>query len=454
MDCEENSKWAEVILEKNDLTSVRMETKLFILLFALALLLHPTSILAMSAEALLSVDYAMSMAERNSPSLSAAQLNEMAAKKSIDIARSAYYPIINAETIDSAGFPGSNQSHVLDVIGLMGSPFRKGLAGGVVAKQIVYDFGRTHYQVEMAKHEAESSHQTTRIMAYQVKLLALQLYYECAKYRTLYDIWSCLNKESLIINKEAEHFVNTGQVSIVDRYLSRAETQQTTTAKAFFAEQLQNARRELAILMGVPCQCVICPRLPNALSSSLEPNTPIDHSPFLWKAIAEAKAAQAKLQEEKARYRPRIIALASVGDMQHTVAHVKRSNYSIGAGVVVPLFNQGISGEIERAAALAAAKKQEIEAQELFLTEENAKYDRLICSSAIRLANLMKELKNAEIGYRVAKSRYFALEGNLLDLRAAFNVLSRVRSDVENTRTVLLQAQGSKALLNGSSISD
>lgn len=392
----------------------------------------------------ISLDYAMCMAEKNSSSLSAAKFYEIAARKSIDVAKAAYYPTLNAEAIDSVGFTGS--CNALGIEGLMGSPFRKGAAGGVVAEQIIYDFGRTFYNVEIAKRQAESSHQNTRVTAYQIKQLTLQIYYECAKFRTLQNIWSELSKESAIVTKEALHFVDTGQVSIVDRYLSQAETEEALTAKAFFAEQMEHSIYELAVLMGTP-PSFTCPILPHNLPASLNPNTPIEQSPILWHAIAEAKVAHVQVKEAKAGFMPKIIAVASTGDMQGAVL-VKRQDFAAGIGIIFPLFDLNTYEKIQHAKAVEAAKKQDICAQKIFLKEANAKYDRIIYSSEVRLQHLSNELRLARTAFKIAKDRYFTLQGNLIDLREAYRNLSRVEVDVENTLTLLLQAKGSKALLN------
>ncbi len=54
------------------------------------------------------------------------------------IFRTARYIIINFELIGSVGFPVSSAE--AGVNGLMDSPFRSGLAGGLAAEQIIYDF--------------------------------------------------------------------------------------------------------------------------------------------------------------------------------------------------------------------------------------------------------------------------------------------------------------------------
>lgn len=150
---------------------------------------------------------------------------------------------------------------------------------------------------------------------------------------------------------------------------------------------------------------------------------------------------------------PKIVAVASAGGMEGTHL-VKNTDYSAGIGVTLPLFDLTVRAKVQHATAVAHAKDREVCAQKLFLEEENAKYDRIIRSSEVRLQHLDNELTLANKAFKVAKIRYFTLEGDLIDLRDAFRNLSRVETDLENTRTLLLQALGSKALLNGSSIDD
>ena len=137
-----------------------------------------------------------------------------------------------------------------------------------------------------------------RITLYQVKLLALQTYYECAFNRTQSEIWGTLVGESGLITKEACHFVDTGQVSIVDRYLSSAQTEEARTAQTFYLERLRKSIGELAVIMGVPEDGFTCPKLPDELTASLDPNTGIEYSPILKRAIAGAKAARARLRTD------------------------------------------------------------------------------------------------------------------------------------------------------------
>jgi outer membrane protein len=398
-----------------------------------------------SENSAISIDKVMQFAELNSPKLSAERFHEIAAKKSIDIAKANYFPTVNFEAIDSTGFPGS--SGLAGVSGLMGSPYRSGIGAGLIAQQTIYDFGRTYYDVEASKFESEFSKQNTRVTLYQIKQLALQTFYECAFFRTQSDTWSHLGQESGRITKEAQKFVNTGQRSIVDRYLSKAQTEEAETAEAFFKSQYKESLHELAVIMGTSDNRFSCPSLPKQLAPSLNSHIGIESSPLLTRAIIGAKVSQARLEQQKAGYYPKIIAVASAGSMADARL-VPKKNYSAGIGFVLPLFDLHTGGEIHRAEALASASRKEVDAEKQYLEEMNAKYDAVINSSEVRLKHLSYAL--ADKAFTTAKKRYVSLEGELIDLREAFRNIARVESEIEITRTRLLQSKGSKALLNGS----
>lgn len=422
-----------------------MKNKTLLLAGIIFVMVYSTNLLA-SGNAI-SIDEVMRLAEKNSPRLTAARFHEIAAKKSIDVAKANYFPTLNAEAIDSTGFPGS--SGAIGVNGLMGSPYRSGFSIGLVAEQTIFDFGRTYYAVEASRHQAEFSKQETRVTLYQVKQLALETYYECAYFRTQKDIWNELVEYSALITKEAQHFVDTGQVSIVDRYLSKAQTEEARTAHAFFAERLQKSKQELAVIMGITQTNFSCPPLPNHLTHSLNPNLSMDRSPLLARAMMDKQVAQSRFLQEKAGYYPKIVAIASLGSLQSTHLEPKK-DYAAGIGIILPIIDMRTSGEVQVASANLYAKNHEVEAEKQYLGEMNAKYDAIIQSSKVRLRHLDGELTLANKAFKTAKERYFSLEGQLIDLREAFRNLARVQTEIQETRLRFLQASGSKALLNGS----
>lgn len=395
---------------------------------------------------ILTTDELLRLSKKNSQSISQAQLEVLVRQKEIDVAKARYYPILRAEAIDSAGFPGS--SAWLGIEGLVGSPYRSGPTAGVVTKQLIYDFGRTAAAVKTAQSQVNVAKQSTRVTTYEVQLFALQAYYQCATYKKKRDIWAHLAKESAVITKEAKHFVKTGQRSVVDNYLSESETEEARTEYAFFKERVLGSIRELAVITGKPTSTIDCPTLSNQLIDSLNSNNRVNSSPYVQRALAAAKAAQEKLKREKATFRPEIVAIASGGGMDKTHL-VGRDNYAVGIGVSMPLLDFNITSRINRAQAELLAKQQEIAAQKQYIEEMNAKLDLTIQAAIIRIKHLNIELAIAKEGFKVAKRRYFSLEGDLVDLREAWRNLSRAQTIIEDARNDLLQARGVKALLNG-----
>lgn len=415
------------------------------LLYMVFLVLLPMEVLAKEPKSL-SLQEVLQRTEKNSYSISASQLREIAAMKNVDVAQSGYYPTLDAEAIDSAGFPGS--SSATDVIGLMGSPYRSGVGGGVVAQQTLLDFGRTAHKVEASKYEAQFSREDTKVTDYKVKLLALQVFYECSESRTQRDTWDKLSKEADIITQQVNNFVRTGQRSVVDKYLSEAQTQEALTARAFFDARLKAANQRLAILMGMPDNSFSCPLLPRFATEPFNTNIGIYASPLLSRAAVDAKAAAARLEAQRAELFPQIVAVASAGNLQ-AVRLVQRSDYAAGIGIVFPLFDWHTNSEIKHAQAIALAKQQDVAAERQYLEEKNAQYDEGINSYKVQLQHLKGELDLANEAFSVAKQRYFSLEGQLVDLRDAFRNISRVQTQINDTQAKLLLSSGEKVLTDG-----
>ncbi len=395
----------------------------------------------------ISLEEVLSLAERNSPRLSASQYKKLASDIGVDIAYAKYFPTIKLDSIYDNGLPGSS-APMLDVHGVMASPYRKGASVGLTAKQLVYDFGRTAHAVKASEFKAEAATQDIRITAYEVKRLALRKFYECSLFRSQRDIWKYLGDESKVITKEALHFVDTGQRSVVDRDLSKIQTEEAYSFEAYFSEKLNQSITELAIIMQVDDTNFTCPALSKELSHSFATCNNFENSPFFAKAILEAEAAKEKMNQERAELLPEISLVGSTGYVDKTRLVTKKS-YSVGIGISMPIVDFGISSKIKQSAALAAEKQTQIAAEVQNLQELNAQYDEIIKSTEVFIKKLNGQLKIVDHGFFTAKKRYFDLEGELVDLREAFRNLSRVKASVENAKAQLLQAKGEKALLNG-----
>ena len=390
----------------------------------------------------------LNTAEQNSPRLKASRLKEQAAHEGVGVAQSAYYPTVAAAAIDSWGFPGS--SGALGIGGLMGSPYRSGAALGLVAQDTLYDFGRTYSSVKAAKYAEKAQHEAIEVERYSVDEDVLQTFYECSRFRSEHEVWDSLHGETELVAKEVSRFVDTGQRSVVDRYLSQGQVEEARTNRNFFKSRMNSTVSRLALLMGSTDKDLSCPALPK-----MEEGVPLypirTINPYVLRAETEVELSENRLLRAKTDYLPKIIGVASTGMMER-VRLVNRADYSGGLGIVVPLFDGlGTSYRVGQSRAELGAKAQELAAVQLRIDEISAKYDEIIDASKARIEHLEREQGLAQEGFGVAKNRYFKFQGTLVDLRDALRNIGRIETEMIDAQANLLEATGSKALLNGSS---
>lgn len=392
----------------------------------------------------ISLRESLDSAQMTSPELKAAQVKEISATSDVAIAKSEYYPKIEAQAIESTGLSASNSD--LGITGVMGSPYRTGFAAGVYALQTLYDFGRTANRLEQLKKAVEGQKQETEIAKYRIDLAVIESYFSCNLNRSQFEIWKELLQQSQLIEKEVDRFVKTGQRSIVDRYLSESQIEQSTTSMVDYGNRTKESAKRLAIMIGqsIPPEC---PKLPEQANFELHKKS--DAVPLIEKARTEIMAAQSGLELARSENWPKLVAMASSGYMDN-VQFVTNYNYSAGIGITIPLFEgYRISSEIDQNAARLSEKTYAAQAVEQFVAETNQRYDEITTSMILRLEHLQRELKLAQTAFDVAKTRYFKFQGGLLDLRAALDNLTRVLIDVNETRARLFVAQASKEVLNG-----
>ncbi len=412
-------------------------------IFLIGLILAPRA-----SAADLSLGEALAAAETYSPRLDAGRLLEQAAHEGVRAAQSYYYPSIAADAVDSWGFPGS--SGYLGLGGPMGSPFRSGPAAGLTARQTLYDFGRTSSGVRGARYVERERREQSEAERYALDQDVLRTFYECARFRSEREAWDSLHDELELVAREVSRFVDTGQRSIVDRYLADAQVEEARTNRSFFKSRMGSTLSRLGLLMGAPAVNFACPALP-PLNESVPLYPDGSTNPYLLQARTRIESAENRLSAAKDDYLPLVLGVAGVGAMDKSRL-VDRKDYSAGLAVILPVFDGlGTTHRVAEARREVGAGNRLLEDARLKIAELNAGYDELIDASKARLEHLEHERTLAREGYKVAKSRYSRFQGTLVDLRDALRNLGRIETDMADTQANLLEAMGGKLLLNGSS---
>jgi outer membrane protein TolC len=404
------------------------------------------SLLASEPRAEMQLSEALVLAEKSHPRVEASRNREAATLHTIESARSAYFPHIDLEVIDSTGFPGS--SGLTGIGGLMGSPYRSGLAGGLVVEQDVWDFGRTGWKVQVARQAHEAVQEESKVVLSEIFRDTATAFFECSRFRNHLDSWERTGKEAASVAKEVAHFVRTGQRSVVDRYLAQSQAEEAEQEIAGNRAKLQAATERLALLTGRPVGEIRCPLLPDWHDYSVSA-VEAGVSPLVTRAVKASETALAHVSQAKAEHLPRLVAVASVGEMERARL-VGKQEYAIGGGLIFPLFDGWrTTSEVERARAGAEEKESEVKAARLELQVQNNKYDQVILSSRARLEHLDHEFKLGQEGFALAKKRYFRFEGTLVDIRETLRNLARTETQLNDARADLFEALQSKHFLNG-----
>ena len=385
-------------------------------------------------------------AEKASNLLTATQSQEKVAESAVAVAKGDYLPHLEADFADTGGFPGSSSS--MGIGGLVGSPYRSGPGAGLIATTTLWDFGRTSASVHAADHLWEAQKSQTQLAQIDVDSLAARLFFDCARYESQLVAWTQMYTETRIVSGEVERFVKTGQRSIVERYLSQAQLAEALTNQTDFAEKLRLAERKLQVLTRMPLELLQCPSLVVA-EKQIQPSPAAVENPILTRANHTAEAAQDQVDATRADFLPKLKAFAGVGALENSRL-VSKQDYALGVGVTFPLFDgfKTLNG-LEGARAYAFEKEKLINAAQDQIDLTNAQFEQVIESSMTRLSHLHDEQTLADEGFKVAKSRYFSMQGNLIDLREALRNLMRVRSETIDTQAQYDLAVVEQNLFNG-----
>lgn len=396
---------------------------------------------------------ALAMALKAHPAIEAEKQRTTAREEEIRRARANYFPRVNAMALWTNGFPGS--AGATGVGGLMVSPYHKGPSAGVLVEQELYDFGRTSGNVTVAKKETEVAKEDEKVVAADVGTQVTRVYYACVRDRNLAGLYERLSTDAKRIETEVENYVRSGQRSVVEKYLSKSQTEETRTQQAAYAKKWQRDRESLALLVGTPgvddCAADLAPAAAPEAKASPAPT----ESPLVAKAAKEVSLAEAQVDRTKADYLPRVVGVGSLGYMQNTELGFPKKNYAVAVGVIFPLF-EGFrtDAELARNRAVVMERQKDLEASKIAVAATTLALDREADAETVRLEHLKEETKIAEEAFELAKKRYFRQQGTLVDLREALRNYARTWSEQYSAQANRAEKLAEKSLLNGALVQE
>ncbi|MFH1619030.1 MAG: TolC family protein [bacterium] len=399
---------------------------------------------AEAAQRELTIAEALISAEKVNPEMKAALAQVEQARENVKMLKSGYYPNLLIEGQKGYGSPAEKRT------GVMGQPHAINPTGGLSSKITLFDATRD-YTLKSARQKLLAAQEQSRIVRYKLYQNVLQLFFAGVRYRGQREVWADMAHEIDKVVQKVDDLVRTGQHSVVERLLLQDPVIDAAMNRAVYAERYRWALSQLAIITELDENEFACP-LPDALTEKYpEDFDASGTSPAPARAKAEAEAARTGILVSSSKRLPKIQALANMGTYEKTRSgSVSMNYYSANLALSLPLFEGfKVTNAIKKARAFSEEKENGLKSAMLELARANARYDETTEVSRVKLQYLRQGREIAKDGLDQATIRYLSFEGPLNEVREAIRNLARARTQTIDTTVDLLQALGSKAVLNG-----
>jgi outer membrane protein len=313
-------------------------------------------------------------------------------------------------------------------------------AAGVIASQLITDFGRTHNLIGMSNLQAQASDQAGEATRANVVLNATGAYFDL------------LRAEAVL--KVAQQTVSARQ-TVFDQISALAQSQLRSTLDVSFANvnlsgakllklQAENgvasANAGLAAALGLPGQTtfdVAEEPMPAALAA--QPDALIAQAfqsrPDLKNLqLLQSAADRFTHAEHDLRY-PTVSASAAMGEVPAGVSEVPPRYGAVGINVSIPVFNGGLFKARESEASLRAKAAAQNVADLENRISRDVRVAWLNANTAFQRVNLTQELVNqAQQARDLAQSRYDLGLSSFVELSQAELNLTSAQIDATTAR--------------------
>jgi len=383
----------------------------------------------------LTVTDVVDLSLRNNPATMQAWANARAAAAAYGASKSAYYPEVDA----SASITRVKTT---------------GIGGRVAVSQTTYgpaatltwlllDFGGRSGGIEAARQALLSADWSHNASISDVVLQSQVAFYNYVASGALVTAQRSSVKDAQVNLDATEARRQVGTATIADVLQARTALSQAQLALETTEGTRQTARGALALALGVPANLpydvdsVTAPVPVAAIADSVDGliTRAVRDRPDLAAARATTAAAQARIRQLRGARLPSITATGDGGFTYVVNLSGGGSNYTIGLGLAIPLFNgfgrEYAQKQAEFFADAAQAQARGLE-QQVTYQVFSSYYALQTATRSVQTANDL--LASATQSDEVALARYKAGVGTVLDLLSAQSALASARAQVIQSR--------------------
>jgi outer membrane protein len=371
--------------------------------------------------AAVSLEQAQQIAIRNHPRIASAELEAQASGFAVKEARSAYYPTL------SGNITGVETEHgsVLSAGAVTTSSIYSRQSSGVVANQLITDFGRTSNLAKSAMLRNESQDRNVVNTRAQVLLGVQQAYYRALASQSVLKVARATLDLRRVTLRQVTALAQSALRSTVDVSFAQVNESQAEL-DLFRAENDATATHaELAAAMGYDRDQTFS-LSDESLPPSLDPNVDglIEQArrdrPDLASLELNEKALDRFADAEKDLRNPTVSAAAVAGVAPVRDPRLPGTYSAAGINMNIPVFNGGLfRARHQEAEARAAAAAKDVQDLSLQIARD-VRVAWLNANDTFRRLDVTARMvAQANEALRLAQARYDAALGSIVELNTA-----------------------------------
>jgi outer membrane protein len=369
----------------------------------------------------MSLSQAQDVALKNHPRIASASLSAEASRSVINEARSAYYPMVSGNVTGV----GAEHGSTLSSGAVTTSSIYNRASSGIVASQLLSDFGRTRSLVQSARLRSASQDQNVSNTRAEVLVDVKQAYYEAlAAESVLKAVQAALDLRRLTL-RQVTALAQSALRSTVDVSFAQVNVSQAELDLLHAQNDARASHARLSAAMGYDRNqafSLIDEALPGAPETDVDTliSEALRQRPDLATLKLNHDSLTSFAEAEKDLRNPTISAAAVAGIAPVHDPRIQETYTGAGINVNIPVLNGGLfRARQEEAESRAAAAEKDADALSVQITRDvrvawldaNDAFERLDVT-----ARMVAEAKEA---LRLAQARYDNALGSIVELSQA-----------------------------------
>jgi outer membrane protein len=387
----------------------------------------------------------------NHPQIAAARFNADAVRQEIRQARSEFFPQVYGES-DSVYAPsGTPGTRLAAINGLNNPSVFSRQSDGVTVSQLITDFGRTYDLTESAHFRADAAQDRTNVARAMVVLEVDRAYFGLLQARAVERVARQTVEARQVAYHQISVLAKNQLKSILDANFAQVNLSEAQLLLIQAQSGVSDAEAELSTALGFSdAQHFMLTEEPLDQQLPASPEDLIREAmaqrPELASLRNEREASQRFAQAQDAAQYPKITALGAAGvNPVADSADFKRTYYTAGVNVEIPVFNGGnLDAKAQEAHLLTkAAVENLVEAQNTISRDvrmawlaANTARQRLGVTQQL-IQSAAQEQQLAEARYRLGTSSIVELIQAQLDDTEAQLQDTSARYDYQSGRALL-----------------